>query len=95
MNKLILIALIIVSFQAIGADNVWLGPDRSKWPDTEFRKTKSDFTGILLVTPDTDWEQKWNTPPDTIPHFREAESVNVGEELVLLTFFVNKLAVKR
>lgn len=54
MDKLILIALLITSFQAIGADNVWLGPDRSKWPDTEFRKTKNDFTGLLLVTPDTD-----------------------------------------
>lgn len=88
MNKLFFIALIIASFPA-GADNVWLGPDRSKWPDTEFRKTKNDFTGLLLVTPDTDWEQKWNTPPDTIPYFREAKSVRVGEELVILTFFVN------
>lgn len=89
MNKLILIALIIISFQAIGADKVWLGPDRSNWPDTEFRKTKNDFTGLLLVTPDTDWEQKWSTPPDTIPYFREATSVSIGEELVILTFFVN------
>ena len=89
LNKLSSIVLIIASFQAIGADNVWLGPDRSKWADTEFRKTENDFTGLLLVTPDTDWERKWNTPPDTIPYFREAESVKVGEELVILTFFVN------
>ena len=89
MNKLILIVLIIVSFQAIGADKVWLGPERSKWSDTEFRKTKNDFTGLFLVTPDTDWERKWNTPPDTIPYFREATSVRIGEELVILTFFVN------
>ncbi len=89
MSKLLLIALAIATFQAIGADNVWLGPDRNKWPDTEFRKTKNDFTGLLLVTPDTDWEQKWSTSPDTIPYFKEAKSVRVGEELVILTFFAN------
>lgn len=92
MSKLLLFVLAFASFHVIGADNVWLGPDRSKWPDTEFRKTKNDFAGVLLVTPDTDWEQKWNTPPDTIPYFREAKTVKVGEELVILTFFVNPKA---
>jgi len=89
MNKFLFFVLAFASFQAIGADNTWLGPDRSKWPDTEFRKTKNDFSGMLLVTPDTDWERKWNTPPDTIPHFKEAKTAKVGEELVILTFFVN------
>jgi hypothetical protein len=89
MNKLLLLALALASFQTIGADNAWLGPDRSKWPDTEFRKTKNDFAGMLLVTPDADWQQKWNTPPDTVPYFREAKTARVGEELVILTFFVN------
>ena len=92
MSKLLLFVLAFASFHAIGADNVWLGPDRSKWLDTEFRKTKNDFAGVLLVTPDTDWERKWNTPPDTIPYFREARTVKVGEELVILTFFVNPKA---
>jgi hypothetical protein len=67
----------------------WLGPDKSQWPDTEFRKTRNGFSGMLLVTPDTDWEQKWNTPPDTIPRFRSAKNVQVGERLVVLTFFAN------
>jgi hypothetical protein len=89
MRTLLFIALSFASLQAFGADKVWLGPDRNKWPDTEFRKTKNDFAGVLLVTPDTDWEQKWNTPPDTIPYFREAKTVRVGENLVILTFFVN------
>jgi len=73
----------------LATDAVWLGPDRSKWPNTEFRKTKNDFSGVLLVTPDVDWKQKWNTPPDTIPKFREAKTAKVGERLVVLTFFVN------
>jgi hypothetical protein len=89
MNKLLLFLLALASFHAVGAENAWFGPDKSKWPDTEFRKTKNDFAGFLLVTPDTDWEKKWNTPPDTIPYFREAKTAKVGDELVILTFFVN------
>jgi hypothetical protein len=79
----------MISSLSHGAESAWLGPDRSKWPDTEFRKTRNDFAAMLLVTPDTDWERKWDTPPDTIPRFREAKTAKVGEELVILTFFVN------
>lgn len=74
---------------ASASDSAWLGPNREKWPDTEFRKTKNDFAALLLVTPDLDWREKWSTPPDTIPRFNEAKTVRVGQELVILTFFVN------
>lgn len=89
MHRFVLCLVVWLSCNAYGNDAVWLGPDRSKWPDTEFRKTKDDFSGVLLVTPDLDWRQKWNTPPDTIPRFREAKTVKVGERIVVLTFFVN------
>jgi hypothetical protein len=85
---LLLIPLLVPVLTNAG-DTAWLGPDRKQWPDTEFRKTKNDFAAMLLVTPDTDWQRKWNTPPDTIPRFREAKSLKVGQELVILTFFVN------
>lgn len=89
MNKLLATILLLASFSAAGNYSAWLGPDKSQWPDTEFRKTKNGFSGMLLVTPDTDWAQKWNTPFDTIPRFREAKVAKVGEKLVILTFFVN------
>ena len=89
MHIMIAILLLVISSLSYGGELAWLGPDRNKWPDTEFRKTKNDFAAMLLVTPDTDWEHKWNTPPDTIPRFREAKTVKIGEELVILTFFVN------
>lgn len=89
MRQFLFCVLIAILSSAHGGEAVWLGPDRSKWPDTEFRKTKNDFSGVLLVTPDVDWMKKWNTPPDTIPRFREANTVRVGEQLVVLTFFVN------
>jgi len=89
VRALMAAVLVAIPLLASAGDSAWLGPDRKQWPDTEFRKTKNDFAAMLLVTPDTDWERKWNTPSDTIPRFREAKSVKVGEELVILTFFVN------
>ena len=67
----------------------YFGKDLSSWPQTEARKTKNDFAAWLLVTPNLDWQQRWDTPPDTIPHFDEANEVHVGEKLVVLTFFAN------
>src|SRR5262245_12239245 len=89
LHSLLAAAFLLIPVLVSAGDVAWLGPDRKKWPDTEFRKTKNDFAAMLLVTPDIDWRQKWTTPPDTIPRFREAKSVKVGEELVILTFFVN------
>lgn len=89
MHTIAMILLLAIASLAYAGESAWLGPDRSKWSDTEFRKTKNDFAALLLVTPDTDWERKWNTPADTIPRFTEARAVRVGEKLVILTFFVN------
>lgn len=51
--------------------------------------TKDGFGGLLLVTPDPDWEEKWNTSPDTVPQFSQASTVRYGERLTILTFFGN------
>jgi len=67
----------------------YLGRDLSSWPQTEARKVKNDFAAWLLVTPNLDWQQRWDTPPDTIPYFDEANEVHVGERLIVLTFFAN------
>lgn len=46
-------------------------------------------TGLLLVTPDDNWEAKWNTPAATIPHFTESHTVAIGNRLHILTFVGN------
>lgn len=89
MKKFLLFVLLLIPTVVYCSGNAWLGPDRSKWPDTEFRKVKNDFAGLLLVTSDTDWQTKWDTPPDTVPYFSEAKTVKVGQEVVVLTFFAN------
>ena len=67
----------------------YLGKDLSSWPQTEARKVQNDFAAWLLVTPNLDWQKRWDTPPDTIPYFDEASEVRIGEQLVILTFFTN------
>jgi hypothetical protein len=59
------------------------------WPETGHSKTKDGFAALLLITDDPDWEAKWNTPPETKVHFKDADKVRVGEKLVILTFFAN------
>ena len=65
----------------------YLGKDLSSWPQTEARKVQNDFAAWLLVTPNLDWQKRWDIPPDTIPYFDEASEVRIGEQLVILTFF--------
>ena len=90
MRKTLVFLIILFSTQAICSDDFhWLMDDGTKAPDRENQKSISGFGGWLLVTPDKDWEQKWNTPFENVPYFSEAENVKLGEELTILPFFAN------
>lgn len=54
--------------------------------------SEDGFGALLIVTSDKDWESKWNTPKDTVPHFTRAHSVKRGDSLTILIFFVNPKA---
>lgn len=75
--------------EPIGADEGWQDKEGHLLPDTESRKSKSGFGGLLVVSSDPDWEQKWNTPPETIPEFHTVSRVAVGETVVTLIFVVS------
>jgi len=88
--KIIFASIIIfISFSVNAGAVNYLGPDKESWPQTDFRKTKNDFAAWLIVTPDIDWQAKWDTPPDTVPSFREADKIIRGEAIAILTFFAN------
>ena len=87
MKKYYLLAALLIGAQTHAEE--YLGHDLSSWPQTEARKVKNDFAAWLLVTPNLDWQKRWDTPPDTIPYFDEANQVEIGERLVILTFFTN------
>ena len=67
--------------------------DRQGNPIAETSSTKSveGFAGMLMVTPDADWQEKWDTPREVIPHFTEASEVRMGGKLQILIFFSNPL----
>jgi len=44
-----------------------------------------------LVTSDSDWQAKWQTPSDTIPNFSQAKVVSRGQQIFFLIFFANPL----
>lgn len=47
------------------------------------------FSGVLIVTPDKEWEKKWNTSPESIPYVASGATVRKGGELFILTMFAN------
>lgn len=90
MRNILCLWLLIFSTEAICSDEFyWLLSDGSKAPNTENQKSILGFGGWLLVTPDKDWEEKWNTPRENVPRFSEAEDVKLGQELTILPFFAN------
>ena len=92
--KFIFFTLIfMLTTQIVNAENFgWLDRDGSLVPNTDAMKSIDGFGGWLVVTSDKDWEEKWNTPTENIPHFKGANNVSYGEELTVLIFFTNPKA---
>jgi len=67
----------------------WKKADGTRVENTDAEKSVGGFGGKLLITSDADWEEKWNTPEDHTPSFTTASEVRLGEELTILTFYVN------
>lgn len=93
IKHLNLIALLVLLFagHAQAQSAFWRDKDGRPIQETESMKSKNDFAGSLLVTPDEDWEKKWNTPPETKPNFNTAGVVPYGKKIFILTFFSNPL----
>ncbi|MBF6023127.1 hypothetical protein [Lysobacter niastensis] len=81
-------ALLLFSLTA-SAQSGWRDMEGNALPETSASKSKDGFSATLLVTPDQDWQEKWNTPPETVPHFSTATEVSEGGELYILTFLAN------
>jgi hypothetical protein len=80
-----------LSFASLAYSEDWAWKDEAGHPaaNTESRISKNGFGGWLVVTSDTDWEKKWETSPETVPHFTTSETVERGKQLTVLIFFVN------
>jgi hypothetical protein len=94
------VALLVLALAGTSAppaaqhDGFWKDASGTPVSDTRFRKSVGGFGAWLLVTPDQDWEQKWNTPAHSIPQFNEATVVQKGGRVFVLLFFSNPALTK-
>ena len=93
MRKVLLAVLFSLSLPAVADDEklIWKDAQGNPAPEIESQKAKDGFSGMLLVTPDKDWEEKWDTPPDHVPSYRITSEVKVGDTVTTLIFFANPL----
>lgn len=82
------IALLLLSFAA-AAQSGWKDGKDDPLSDSDAAKSKDGFSATLIITSDQDWLEKWNTSPETIPHFTEGREVAEGGELAILAFLAN------
>src|ERR1051325_257632 len=88
--KILLPVMLYLAFKTVqAAETVWHDRDGRPIPDDDTHKSRNGFAVGLLVTPDPDWEAKWNPPAETIPTFRSARTVRRGGALTILIFLVN------
>ena len=89
MKSLLISLLTSISLITHAETGGWVTRDGKSVPNSDEMKSINGFGGWLVVTPDPDWEEKWNTSPETIPNFTEAKNVSYGEKLTILAFFIN------
>ena len=82
------IFFLVISLNVVNATG-WVSPDGREVPNTDSMKSINDFGGWLLVTPDLDWKEKWDTPAEVSPNFRTADKVKHGDDLAILIFYIN------
>jgi hypothetical protein len=94
MKRIIISLLITLPLIAYAETGGWITRNGQPVPNSDAMKSINGFGGWLVVTPDTDWEEKWNTSPETIPNFSEAKDVSYGEQLTILTFYINPMTTR-
>ncbi len=91
-----IVALLLLgsSLPAFSENLFWKDSHGNPVPDRPSQKSVDGVGGWLLVTPDEDWEAKWNTPADNIPAFKEADTVSIGQRLFVLIFIAGPTRTK-
>jgi hypothetical protein len=88
MRQAALLAVLLAA-SATAAESGRKDKDGNPVPASESQKSVAGFGGLLVATPDKDWQKKWNTSPETIPYFSGGSAVKKGGELFILTMFSN------
>lgn len=91
VSGILLLAGFLAGNQATA--QAWRTRDGALMPPTDARKAVDGFSAMVLVTPDMDWRDKWETPVEVIPEFREADRVARDERLAILILFSNPAVI--
>ena len=89
MKSFIIFLLLGFSPLLFAESSGWLDEEKKPVENSDSKKSINDFGGWLMVTPDADWKEKWETPAETIPHFNTASKLNYGEVVTILIFYAN------
>jgi len=88
MNSLVSIILLI----SLGlspsswAQETWHDRHGNSIPESDSQRSIDGFAGLLVVTPDENWYEKWNTPAENTPEFTSAKTpIRNGDKLFFLT----------
>ncbi len=87
--KFAVILSLLFATVALSQEFAWRDESGQPIEETESQRSADGFAGLVLITPDPDWEEKWRTPPETTPHYTVTSTVRVGETVMLLVFFAN------
>ncbi len=90
--KTLFASLLLMALAVPVVAQEWIDRSGQPVPQSSSIQSRNGFGGALLVTPDLDWAEKWNTPREVTPHFSRAETVRVGEPVTVLVFFGNPAA---
>ena len=90
----LLLFLLLATPTASMAQSGWVDMQGNPVPESDSSKSREGFSAAVLVTADQDWQEKWDTPPETVPHFSTTSEVRTGGELFVLTFLSNPLVDK-
>ena len=88
ISRILLPFLLLVPLVS-AAQSGWIDMQGNPVPESDSAKSRDGFSATVLITPDQDWQEKWNTPPETVPHFSGAKEVGTGGELFILTLLAN------
>ncbi len=86
---MLILSIVTISTVFAGDEGGWIDRAGNPVPNSDAMKSVNGFGGWLVVTPDSGWEEEWNTPSDYAPNFRTLEEVRVGEVLAILPLFIN------
>ena len=88
-----LVTTLLLGFSSASFSQSYGWQDRNNGPatDTASRRSVDGFGGMMIITPDADWEEKWNTPSGTSPFYKRLMKQKwVRQSMFSASFLIRK-----